>query len=158
MLSGGVHIDVFDGQGPTDRPHHGCSHHGHTIPTIGVVMATIDEYLESARSRLSRVSPEEVETAVANGALLVDIRPPHNRSEEGEMPGAVVIDRVVLEWRLAPSSDARIVDLEPGQTVVLFCNDGYQSSLAAATLLDLGVEGATDLVGGYRAWKRLVSG
>jgi rhodanese-related sulfurtransferase len=121
-------------------------------------MATIDEYLESARSRLSRVSPEEVETAVANGALLVDIRPPHNRSEEGEMPGAVVIDRVVLEWRLAPSSDARIVDLEPGQTVVLFCNDGYQSSLAAATLLDLGVEGATDLVGGYRAWKRMVSG
>lgn len=74
------------------------------------------------------------------------------------MPGAIVIDRVVLEWRLAPSSDARIVDLEPGQQVILFCNDGYQSSLAAATLLDLGVDGATDLVGGYRAWMRLIKG
>ena len=122
------------------------------------VMPTIDEYLENARSRLNRVSPDEVETAVANGALLVDIRPPHNRTEEGDLPGAMVIDRVVLEWRLAPSSDARTVDLEPGQQVILFCNDGYQSSLAAATLLDLGVDGATDLVGGYRAWKSLVKG
>jgi rhodanese-related sulfurtransferase len=120
-------------------------------------VTTIDEYLESARSRLNRVSPEEVAVAVANGALLVDIRPPHNRAQEGEMPGALVVDRVVLEWRLAPSSDARIVDLDPGQQVILFCNDGYQSSLAAATLLDLGIDGATDLVGGYRAWKTLQS-
>lgn len=121
-------------------------------------MPTIDEYLERARSRFRRVSPEEVEAALADGALLVDIRPPHNRADEGDMPGALVIDRVVLEWRLAPSSDARIVDLAPGQQVILFCNDGYQSSLAAATLLELGVEGATDLVGGYRAWRRLVKG
>jgi rhodanese-related sulfurtransferase len=121
-------------------------------------VTTIDEYLESARSRLSRVSPEEVEAALAGGALLVDIRPPDNRADEGDMPGALVIDRVVLEWRLAPSSDARIVDLEPGQQVIIFCNDGYQSSLAAATLLDLGVDGATDHVGGYRAWNRLVTG
>jgi rhodanese-related sulfurtransferase len=119
-------------------------------------VTTIDEYLENARSRLNRMSPEQVEAAVADGALLVDIRPPHNRAEEGDMPGALVIDRVVLEWRLAPSSDARIVDLEPGQPVILFCNDGYQSSLAAATLLDLGVDGATDLVGGYRAWRETV--
>jgi rhodanese-related sulfurtransferase len=118
-------------------------------------VTTIDEYLESARSRLNRISPEQIEAAVADGALLVDIRPPHNRADEGDMPGALVIDRVVLEWRLAPSSDARIVDLEPDQQVILFCNDGYQSSLAAATLLDLGVDGATDLVGGYRAWRSL---
>jgi len=118
-------------------------------------VTTIDEYLENARSRLNRISPEQVEAAVADGALLVDIRPPHNRADEGDMPGALVIDRVVLEWRLAPSSDARIVNLEPGQHVILFCNDGYQSSLAAATLLDLGVDGATDLVGGYRAWRSL---
>lgn len=118
-------------------------------------MATIDEYLESARSRFTRVEPADVAAAVDEGALLVDIRPEVNRSEEGEMPGAVVIDRIVLEWRLAPSSDARTFDLEPGQQVIVFCNDGYQSSLAAATLLDLGVDGATDLVGGYRAWKRL---
>lgn len=119
-------------------------------------VTTIDEYLESARSRLNRISPEQIEAAVADGALLVDIRPPHNRADEGDMPGALVIDRVVLEWRLAPSSDARIVDLEPDQQVILFCNDGYQSSLAAATLLDLGVDGATDLVGGYRAWRKTV--
>ena len=104
------------------------------------------------------MSPEEVDAALAEGALLVDIRPPHNRADEGDMPGALVIDRVVLEWRLAPSSDARIVDLAPGQQVILFCNDGYQSSLAAASLLELGIEGATDLVGGYRAWRRLVKG
>lgn len=121
-------------------------------------MATLDEYLEAARARLRRVEPEDLEQAVADGAVVVDIRPEPNRAEEGEMPGALVIDRVVLEWRLAPSSDARIVDLEPGQQVILFCNDSYQSSLAASTLLDLGVDGATDLVGGYRAWRRLVKG
>lgn len=89
------------------------------------------------------------------GALLVDIRPIENRAKEGDMPGALVIDRLVLEWRLAPSSDHRIVDVEPGQTVIVFCNEGYSSSLAAATLLDLGIEGATDLIGGYREWKKL---
>ncbi|HUG32727.1 MAG TPA: rhodanese-like domain-containing protein [Acidimicrobiia bacterium] len=118
-------------------------------------MPTIDEYLETARSRLNRVSPEDLDLAIRQGALLVDIRPEPNRGEEGEMPGAIVIDRGVLEWRLAPSSDAKTVEVEPGQQVILFCNDGYQSSLAAATLLDLGVDGATDLVGGYRAWQRL---
>ncbi len=119
---------------------------------------TIDEYLETARSRLNRVDPEDLESAIADGALVVDIRPAADRAEEGELDGALVIDRVVLEWRLAPSSDARIVDVQPGQQVILFCNDGYQSSLAAVTLLDLGVEGATDLVGGYRAWKKIEEG
>ena len=117
-------------------------------------MPTIDEYLYAARSRLQRVPPEDLEKAVADGALLVDIRPDVDRVQDGELPGAVVIDRIVLEWRLAPSSDARTFDLEPGQQVILFCNEGYHSSLAAATLLDLGVDGATDLVGGYRGWKR----
>ncbi|MGH3650618.1 MAG: rhodanese-like domain-containing protein [Acidimicrobiia bacterium] len=117
-------------------------------------MTAIDEYLAAARARLNRVTPEQLETVVANGALLVDIRPEGNRLEEGVLPGALVIDRGVLEWRLAPSSDARVIDLEPGQVVILVCNDGYQSSLAAATLIDLELSGATDLVGGYRAWKR----
>ena len=119
-------------------------------------MKTIDEYLESARARLDRVAPEDLDAAMADGAVLVDIRPEVNRVEEGELPGAMVIDRIVLEWRLAPSSDARVIDLEPGQRVILFCNESYQSSLAAAALLDLGVEGATDLVGGYRAWKAMI--
>ena len=120
-------------------------------------MKSIDEYLASARSRLERVPPQELEAALSAGALLVDIRPEVNRADEGEMPGAIVIDRGVLEWRLAPSSDARVVDIEPGKRVILFCNDGYQSSLAAAILIDLGIDGATDLVGGYRAWKSSIS-
>ncbi len=121
-------------------------------------MKSIDEYLEAARERLDRVAPEDLEDAVAAGAVLVDIRPEADRQEEGEMPGALVIDRIVLEWRLAPSSDARLIDLEPGQRVIVFCNEGYQSSLAAAALIDLGVERATDLVGGYRGWKEQVTG
>lgn len=121
-------------------------------------MKSIDEYLEAARERLDRVAPEDLEDAVAGGAVLVDIRPEADRREEGEMPGALVIDRIVLEWRLAPSSDARLIDLEPGQRVIVFCNEGYQSSLAAAALIDLGVERATDLIGGYRGWKEQVTG
>lgn len=116
-------------------------------------MPTIEQYLEAARARFDRVAPDELETAVEDGALLIDIRPEKNRIEEGEIPGAVVIDRLVLEWRLAPSSDAKTIELAPGQQVILFCNEGYQSSLAAATLLELGVEGATDLIGGFRGWK-----
>jgi len=115
-------------------------------------MATIDEYLEAARSRLNRVAPEDLEAALLAGALLVDIRPEGNRANEGGIPGAMVIDRGVLEWRVAPSSDYKTVDVEPGQQVILFCNDGYQSSLAASALMDVGVDAATDLIGGYRAW------
>lgn len=121
-------------------------------------MPTLDDFLDSARSRLDRVHPTDLDEAVAAGALLVDIRPIEYRSREGEMPGAIVIDRLVLEWRLAPSSAHRSIEVKPGQQVIVFCNDGYSSSLAAATLIDLGVEGATDLVGGYRAWKRLQAG
>jgi len=121
-------------------------------------MKTIDEYLASARARLERVAPEDLEAEIADGALLVDIRPESDRKTDGAMPGALVVERVVLEWRLAPSSDARLMDLKPGQRVIVFCNEGYQSSLAAASLLDLGVEGATDLVGGYRGWKARVTG
>lgn len=115
---------------------------------------TINEYLEMARARLDRVAPEDLKTAMAAGALLVDIRPEANRLAEGELPGAMVIDRGVLEWRLSPSSDARVVDVKPGQKVILCCNEGYQSSLAAAELIDLGVDGATDLIGGYRGWQQ----
>jgi rhodanese-related sulfurtransferase len=117
-------------------------------------MTTIDEYLEAARSRLNRVAPEDLEAALLAGAVLIDIRPERNRVTEGEMPGAIVIDRGVLEWRVAPSSNDKSVDVEPGQQVILFCNDGYQSSLAASALIDLGVDAATDLIGGYRGWRK----
>ncbi len=123
-----------------------------------MAVTNLDAFLENARSRIDRVEPQDLEKAVSGGALLIDIRPVENRSREGDMPGAMVIDRLVLEWRLAPSSDHRIVNLEPGQQVIVFCNEGYSSSLAAATLRELGVDGATDLVGGYRAWKETQTG
>jgi rhodanese-related sulfurtransferase len=114
---------------------------------------TIDEYLAAVQATLDRVTVGELADAIASGAILVDIRPVTQRDRDGAMPGALVIDRNVLEWRLAPSSSARSVELEPGQQVIVVCNEGYQSSLAAAELRRVGVDGATDLVGGYQAFK-----
>ena len=114
-------------------------------------MAAIDEALEAARARLDRVAPHDLGAELAAGSLVVDIRPEANRRDEGELPGAVVIERIHLEWRLDPTSDFRIAEAEPGRRVVLVCNEGYASVLAAVSLLDLGVE-ATDLEGGFRAW------
>ncbi len=114
-------------------------------------MTTINELLASARERLDRVPAEDLVRLVNKGALLIDVRPIEERERDGELEGAVVIDRNVLEWRLAPSSEWKIGEVEPGQRVIVVCTDGYQSSLAAATLQELGVEGATDLVGGYRS-------
>lgn len=113
----------------------------------------VDTLLAHARSRLGRLSPADAYAAARSGALLIDIRPVINRRIEGEIPGAMVIDRNVLEWRLDPASDARIPQAAYDSWIVLFCNEGYASSLAAASLQDLGIEAATDLVGGYRAWR-----
>ncbi len=111
--------------------------------------------LAAARVGLDRVRPEALATEVAAGALVVDTRPVEQRRRDGVLPGAVVIDRNVLEWRLDPSSPDRLrdldLDLDPGRRIILVCNEGYSSSLAAATLQDLGLGGATDLVGGYQA-------
>jgi rhodanese-related sulfurtransferase len=115
-------------------------------------VSRVAEALEAARARLHRVEPDDLEAAMAAGALVVDLRPEADRQEEGALPGAVVVERIHLEWQLDPTSPDRIPEAEPGRPVVLVCNEGYSSSLAAAGLLDLGVEGATDLVGGYRAW------
>jgi len=119
------------------------------------VTARIDTLLATARARLDRVEPAGLAAEVAAGALVVDIRPEVNRREEGELPGAIVIDRNVLEWRLDPTSGYELPVAHEGRRVVLVCNEGYASSLAAATLLDLGLAGATDLAGGYRAWAAL---
>src|SRR5687767_11089650 len=91
---------------------------------------TIDELLEVARSELTRIPPENLALEKAAGALIVDIRPVEQRTRDGELPGAVVIDRNVLEWRLAPSSPNRVVDLDGERKVIVVCNEGYQSSLA----------------------------
>jgi rhodanese-related sulfurtransferase len=117
--------------------------------------SNIDALLTTARSRLDRVAPADLAAVIEAGALVVDIRPEHNRRQEGELPGALVIDRNVLEWRLDPTSGSEIPEAHAGRRVVLVCNEGYASSLAAATLLDLGLDGATDLDGGYRAWAAL---
>jgi rhodanese-related sulfurtransferase len=115
----------------------------------------IDTILAQARARLDRLDPRDAFAAAQAGAILVDTRPQLNRRTEGEIPGALVIDRNVLEWRLDPASDARLPQASYDAWIVLFCNEGYASSLAAVSLQDLGISGATDLVGGYRAWRTL---
>lgn len=111
--------------------------------------------LGDARARLERVGPTDAAVAVRDGALLVDIRPDANRRLEGRLPGAVVVERNELEWRLDPTSAHRLPQVVDHDTpVVVVCNEGYASSLAAATLHDLGLRNATDLDGGFRAWKR----
>jgi rhodanese-related sulfurtransferase len=116
-------------------------------------IAGVDGLLAEARARLHRLDPQQAFTAQQFGAVLVDIRPEVNRVIEGEIPGAVVVDRNVLEWRLDPASPARLDWTSYDATIVVFCNEGYASSLAAATLQELGLSGATDLAGGYRAWR-----
>jgi rhodanese-related sulfurtransferase len=113
----------------------------------------IDEVLDEARTRLDRLDAREAYDAVRAGAVLVDIRPQINRDMEGGLPGAVVIDRNVLDWRLDPASDARLPIAGYDLHVIVVCNEGYASSLAAAALQNLGIQRATDLVGGYRAWR-----
>ena len=115
-------------------------------------MVNINEYLATARGRIDRVLPDYLDDEMEEGALVVDIRPEADRLEHGVLPGAEIIERNVLEWRLAPSSEHRSHEVED-RKVILFCNDGYASSLAAAALRDVGVEGASDLVGGFNAYK-----
>jgi rhodanese-related sulfurtransferase len=118
------------------------------------VTKTVEQLLEQARARLRRLSPAEAADAQAAGALVVDTRPAAQREREGELPGARVIERNVLEWRLDPASADRIPDVTGyDQVVVVVCSEGYSSSLAAAALQDLGFRHATDLAGGFQAWK-----
>jgi rhodanese-related sulfurtransferase len=118
------------------------------------VSKTVAQLLDEARARLRRLSPAETADALAGGALVVDIRPAEQRGREGEMPGARVIERNVLEWRLDPASPERIPDVtDHEQVVVVVCSEGYTSSLAAASLQDMGFRNATDLAGGFLAWK-----
>ncbi len=116
--------------------------------------STIDDVLAQARSGLDRVEPEQLADEAANGAIVIDIRPVEQRERDGELPGAVVVDRNVLEWRLDPTSPHRLpLAIDHDLRVVLVCNEGYGSSLAAKSLQDLGLGRATDLVGGFQAWR-----
>lgn len=113
----------------------------------------IEHLLTLARHDLDRVDPHEAAQLRESGALIVDIRPRVNRAAEGEIDGAVTVERIVLEWRLDPAGAHRLPGLTPDRTVILVCNEGYASSLAAAQARQLGLRSATDLVGGFRAWK-----
>lgn len=112
-----------------------------------------EDMVARARARLERVTPEQAAAVQSRGGLIVDIRPHANRIAEGEIPGAVVVERIVLEWRLDPNGDHRLPSLTSETPVVIVCNEGYASSLAAADGLRLGLRRVTDLVGGFRAWK-----
>jgi rhodanese-related sulfurtransferase len=114
----------------------------------------IDKVLDDARARLDRLQAKDVPAALQRGAVLVDIRPQAQRDREGHLPAALVIERNVLEWRCDPTSDAKIPEAV-GDDVewVVLCSEGYTSSLAAASLIDLGLHRSTDVVGGYHALK-----
>ncbi len=114
---------------------------------------TIDAVLARARARLARLSPAQARAAVDRGAVLVDIRPAAQRAAEGEIPGAMIVERNVLEWRFDPASEARLPAASYDLQVIVVCSEGYTSSLAAAALQELGVHLATDLDGGFRAWQ-----
>jgi rhodanese-related sulfurtransferase len=118
-------------------------------------MSAIDQVLAAARDRITpRARPQEIAAALAAGALVVDTRAAELRQRDGNLTGALVIDRNVLEWRLDPSSPHRLAGMDdPNRRVIVVCDEGYASSLAAASLLDLGLTNVTDLEGGYQAWR-----
>jgi rhodanese-related sulfurtransferase len=111
--------------------------------------------LAASRRRIApRATAGELASALAAGALVIDIRPVELRRRDGDVPGATVVERNVLEWRLDPTCPYRLEQMDdPSRTVIVVCDEGYASSLAAATLRDLGLVHATDLAGGFQAWK-----
>ncbi len=114
---------------------------------------SIDEILAAARQRLTRLRPRQAFREHRDGALLVDIRPAAQRAAEGAVPGALTIERNVLEWRLDPASNARLPQVDGyDMRVIVICSEGYTSSLAAAALHDVGLTRSTDVIGGFRAW------
>lgn len=116
-------------------------------------MSGIDALVERSREGVHRPGPAEAYDAAAEGALLVDIRPVGQRAREGEIPGALLIERNVLEWRLDPTGSHRIPQATgPDLAVIVVCSGGYASSLAAAALREIGLPLATDLDGGFVAW------
>jgi rhodanese-related sulfurtransferase/mannose-6-phosphate isomerase-like protein (cupin superfamily) len=129
-------------------------HMNENNPAKGVAAVSIEQMLAAARARLRRLSPKEAyEAASKTKAILVDIRPPAQRAIEGSIQGALIVERNVLEWRFDPTSSARLpVATDHNIELIVFCSEGYSSSLAAAALQDLGLWRATDIVGGFCAW------
>jgi rhodanese-related sulfurtransferase/predicted small metal-binding protein len=118
------------------------------------VPTTVEQLLAAARATLHRLSPKETHAAMRDGAQLIDIRPDDQRHADGTIPGAHVVGRNVLEWRLDPACPHRDAELTRGNhLVVLICHEGFQSSLAAATVQRFGPRPVTDVIGGFRAWR-----
>jgi rhodanese-related sulfurtransferase len=119
----------------------------------------VDRLLAASRAAIGhRPVPAEIPALLEDGALVVDIRPVDQREADGDLPGAVVVARNTLEWRLDPTAPYRLEGFDdPDRLVVLVCDEGYQSSIAAADLRRLGLSATTDLDGGYQAWKRWVT-
>ncbi|OKK14508.1 MULTISPECIES: rhodanese-like domain-containing protein [unclassified Streptomyces] len=131
----------------SDAPHEGTG--PESARQVG-----IDELLERVRSGFERLGPEEAGAAAADGALLVDIRYAELRARDGLIPGALVVERNELEWRLDPQGSHRAAEaVSHGLRIVVICNEGYASSLAVESLHRLGLYRATDLVGGFQAWR-----
>jgi rhodanese-related sulfurtransferase len=116
-------------------------------------MTRVDEIVADARAGLTRVDPAQADALRARGALVIDIRPHANRAAEGEIPDSIPVERIVLEWRLDPHGEWRIPGFTEDSTVIVICNEGWSSSLAARDLQALGLRNATDLIGGFRAWR-----
>ena len=119
---------------------------------------SVARWLAEARRVIDRVDPADLASELAAGAVLVDTRDSADRATEGVLPGALVITRNLLEWRLAPSSPNRVFGVTAETRVIVVCNDGFSSSIAAATLRQLGLTRAADLNGGYRAWRAATTG
>jgi rhodanese-related sulfurtransferase len=119
--------------------------------STAAILSVVD-LLDMARARLQRLDPVAAHAAWRAGATLVDIRPAAQRRAEGEVPGALVVERNVLEWRFDPASDARLPEASYALQVLVLCSEGYTSSLAAYALQQLGVRRATDVIGGFQAW------
>jgi rhodanese-related sulfurtransferase len=146
--------------GPTGSPRrHRIATERGLPPWVGVepqpgTRTTIDDLLAQARAGLTRLRPQEARAAMRAGALLLDIRSESQRAADGAVAGSIAFARNVLEWRCDPASeghDERISDL--GRQLIVMCDEGYQSSLAAATLQQLGFARATDVAGGFQAWR-----
>ncbi|MBG0826656.1 hypothetical protein HS041_02555 [Planomonospora sp. ID67723] len=117
-------------------------------------MSGIDDFLDRARGRLKRLSPQEAWWAARDRGLIVDIRPAYQRAADGEITGAIVIERNHLEWRLDPACPARIAEaVSADLRWIIICDEGYSSSLAAAALHDIGLTAATDVIGGFQQWR-----
>jgi rhodanese-related sulfurtransferase len=124
-----------------------------SAPTRPGGARSIDELLAEARGRIDRVTPEEAATRMAEGALLVDTRPVAQRVRDGAVPGALIVERNVLEWRFDPQSDARLPEATGYDVeIIVLCSEGYSSSLAADSLRSLGLSRTSDVIGGFQAW------